>query len=149
MRGAERRPVRTRAAGLAFAAALLGLACAPGDGPVEPVWDATPCARCGMLVSEPRFAAQIHTPSGEVLHFDDPGCALLRAEERPADVRSLWFHEIEGERWLRGEETAFLSVEPTPMGYGLGAVAAGSAGALARGEALAQARGRDAARRVR
>lgn len=149
---AERSAGRRALAILLAAAAVAGLALlvwraqTPPAGPVEPAWDRTACARCRMLVSDPAFAAQIHTPAGAVLHFDDPGCALLHAADRPADVHALWFHHLTGDRWLPGDAAAFRPVSPTPMGYGLGAVAPGGEGTLSPEEALARVRARDAAR---
>lgn len=130
----------------ALAAVLVWRGQAGPEGPVEPAWDATPCARCRMLVGDPHFAAQLHTGSGEVLFFDDPGCALLYADEHPDASDRLWFHDVQRDRWLPGDDTRFLLVEPTPMGYGLGAVSAEAPGTLSREQALSHARERDAAR---
>ena len=69
------------AAGVSLAAIALALYWAqrPPEGPVDPAWSRTPCSHCGMLVSERAFAAQLHTPAGEVRYFDDAGCLLLHA----------------------------------------------------------------------
>lgn len=109
-------------------AALAVVACgAPAEGPAPVAWNRQDCARCRMLVGEPRFAAQLHTADGAVLHFDDPGCLLLHRAESPGlEVRATWYHHVREDRWVRGEHAAFVPVgEPTPMGYGLGAVEAG------------------------
>jgi hypothetical protein len=95
-----------------------------------------------MLISEPRFAAQLETQDGEIQSFDDPGCLLAALEARSPDVRALWFHHVREDRWLDAAHVAFEEVERTPMGHGLGAVAAGTPGALS----LEQARARVAAR---
>ena len=47
------------------------------DGPLDVVWDKTPCAECSMHVGDPAFAAQMITDIGEELYFDDPGCWFL------------------------------------------------------------------------
>jgi hypothetical protein len=114
-------------AGVAALAALLWMARQPASGPVEPAWDHTTCARCGMLVSEPAFAGQLHLASGEVLHFDDPGCLLLERAERGADVRAAYLHHYVDERWLPLEEVAFVRESGTPMGHGFAALGAGAA----------------------
>jgi len=121
---------------------------APPERPEPPAWDGTRCERCGMLVSERGFAAQIQTRDGRVLHFDDPGGLLLyRAEEDP-EVHAVWFHHVAEPRWIPWDRVAFERVEPTPMGYGLGARERGEApGLLTPAEALAHAREREAARR--
>jgi hypothetical protein len=118
--------------GAALAAGLVVFltvfASAPPTGPVEPVWDRTSCAWCRMHVGEPAFAAQLHTSDGDVLFFDDPGCLFeLEAEQRPA-VHARFFRHMRADRWLSGEEAAFVAVEQSPMGYGLGAVDGPAAG---------------------
>jgi len=94
-----------------------------------------------MLISEPRFAAQLQPETGEALSFDDPGCLLAELATRSPRVRALWFHHHREDRWLDGEHVAFVAGERTPMGYGLAAVEIGTPGALS----LAQARERVAA----
>lgn len=114
----------------------------PLEGPAEPTWSRTPCARCGMLVGEPAFAAQAHSPAGEVRFFDDPGCLLLYAAEQPADVGAAWFHHLREPRWVPAQSAGFAPADGAPMSYGIGAVDANEAGALSREAAL------DAVRRV-
>ena len=115
------------ALGVAVAAAVL-VSGRPPEGPVAVDWDGTRCARCGMLVSEPGFAAQLHLEDGSVQHFDDPGCLLLQREELAAsEVHAAWLHHVAEDRWLPLESSAFVPVPHSPMGYGLGAVEAGSA----------------------
>lgn len=80
-----------------------------------------------MHIGDPRFAAQVHTRGGEVHSFDDPGCLLRRLErEGGADVHATWFRHVDEDRWVRGDDVAFVLREPTPMGYGLGAVPRGT-----------------------
>jgi hypothetical protein len=100
------------------------------EGPVPVAFDRAACAHCRMLVGETSFAAQLQGQDGQIFDFDDPGCLLrFEAERRPA-VHARWFHHLREERWLPGDAVAFVAVEPTPMGYGLGAVDAGTPGAL-------------------
>ena len=100
-----------------------------------------------MLVSDARFAGQIHSPDGEVLHFDDPGCVLLHAHGTPREDLILYFHHVTEDRWLTGDEARFAPTEATPMEYGLGAVNAEAPGALSRADAVAQVLTRERARR--
>lgn len=132
-------------AAVAFGAAIHWAQQAP-EGPVAVPLDRVACARCGMLVSEAPFSGQLHTQSGDVLFYDDPGCLLLDAQQRGEQVRAHWFHDAGSERWLSGEEVAFARVDPTPMGYGLAAHPRGE-GLLDRGRALDFARARDVERR--
>jgi hypothetical protein len=121
---------------LAFAAAFA--ACGPPEGPQPIAWDREPCAHCHMLISDPAFAAQLHTEDGVVESFDDPGCLLARLEARKPAVHALWFHHVREDRWIPGSAVAFERAEGTPMDFGLGAVDAGTPGALTLEQARAQ-----------
>jgi hypothetical protein len=102
----------------------------PPEGPVEVAWDKEACAHCRMHVGEPGFAAQLQLKDGRVLFFDDPGCLLrYEAMARP-EVHAVYFHHHSEERWLPRERTAFLRVDSTPMGFGLGAVEVGTPDSL-------------------
>ena len=153
----ERRTLGRLAAALGLAALALVLwrAAAAPSGPVEPAWDRVACERCHMLVSDPRFAAQLHTAAGEVRFYDDPGCLLLaRAEtaeaaEPPVASEAakppveVWFHDSAGAGWLTEPEARFVPAPETPMGHGFAAVAAArSPGALDAAAALAALRRR-------
>jgi copper chaperone NosL len=131
--------VASRAARVSFGAALAAClalaACRRTAGPEPIVWDREPCAHCHMLISDPHFAAQLTTEDGEVLSFDDPGCLLATLEDRAPRVRALWFHHVREERWLDAAQVAFEEGDATPMGYGLGAVDAGTPGALSLDQA--------------
>jgi hypothetical protein len=102
---------------------------------VQPiVWHRQACAHCGMLVGEPRHAAQLITSDGDVLAFDDPGCALRYLDERRPRVHRLWFH---GEReWIPADHARFTVGGRTPMGSGLVAVEDGGAIDLAAAKRL-------------
>lgn len=105
------------------------------DGPVDVVWDKTPCVACGMHVGEPPFAAQLTTKDGRTVAFDDPGCLFLWVYEHEPDVHSVYFRHHREERWVAERAVAFVEVEPTPMGFGIGAVDAGTPGAMTLGAA--------------
>lgn len=106
---------------------LLGTGRELPDGPVPIAWDREVCAECHMHIGDPRFAAQVQTRTGDVHSFDDPGCLYRQIErEGVADVHAIWFRHVDEDRWIGSDEVAFLSREPTPMGYGLGAVPRGT-----------------------
>ena len=105
------------------------------SGPVDIVWDKEACAHCHMHVGEPRFAAQLQTQQGDVLNFDDPGCLLQYQQKYKRDVHAIYFRHLHEDRWLKESEVGFVSVDPTPMGYNLGAVPKGTPAALSMGEA--------------
>ena len=98
---------------------------------VQPIdWNRQPCAHCQMLVGAPAHAAQLITKDGEVLSFDDPGCALRYLAARRVEPHQLWFHHATAERWIPAAQTAFLTGGTTPMGSGLLAVDHGTPGGL-------------------
>jgi len=115
------------------------------DEPVPVAWGRQPCAHCSMHLGEPSFAVQSHAADGDVLFFDDPGCYFAYLAEHPTVARTTWFHDLRQDRWLRESAVGFLSVATSPMGWGLGAVAANSASAIsldaARALVLAGRRG--------
>jgi copper chaperone NosL len=126
-----------RAEGLARVVLLAVLLAACGrEGPVPIAFDREPCAHCRMLISDPAFAAQLESAEGETLSFDDPGCLLAELDAHP-NPRAVWFHHVREDRWLADGEVGFVRVPHTPMGYGLGAVAADEPGALSLEEARA------------
>lgn len=102
----------------------------PSDGPVDIVWDKAACAACGMHIGEPSFAGQVTTKDGRTHAFDDPGCLFLWLEEQRPDVHSVYFHHSRESRWIARENAAFVSSEHSPMGFGIAAVDAGTAGAI-------------------
>jgi copper chaperone NosL len=125
---------------------LAALACGRPEAPRAIVWDREPCAHCHMLISDPAFAAELETADGDLLAFDDPGCLLAYVAEHGGSARRIWFHHSKEDRWIPGERVAFVRVSPTPMGYGLAAVDAGTPGALSLEEAETVVASRDAAR---
>lgn len=117
--------------------ALLLLLVACGRDPNQPppiAWDHEACDACGMLVSEPRHAAEIVTRAGEALVFDDPGCLFEYTLRQKPSIERAWFHG-EGEQWHDFANVAFLTNGSTPMGSGLLAVPKGTEGAVSFEEA--------------
>jgi hypothetical protein len=105
------------------------------DGPVDIVFDKAACAACGMHVGEPPFAAQLTTKDGKTHAFDDPGCLFLYVAEQHPDVHSTWFRHHAEDRWIAADRVAFVPIEKTPMGFGIGAVDVGTKGAIDLDEA--------------
>ena len=129
--------------GLVLVAVLAALGAAawwlarPGHGLAEVAYDRAACAHCRMLVSEPRFAAQLRRASGEVLFYVDPGCLLLHRVALADAGSQAWFHDSQSEAWLGDADVAFVRVPETPMGYGFAAVPRGTEGAEDGAAALA------------
>ncbi len=101
---------------LALVAALLG-ACEDLSRPVDPVWGKQACAHCAMLVSDPRFAAELTTTAGDRLFFDDPGCMAAYVDEHRTPVRRMWVHDVSG-AWIDAQGAQFKAGASSPMDYG-------------------------------
>ena len=112
------------------------VACAPAvDQPIEVVFDHVACAHCAMLVSEPRFAAQLATADGDRHVFDDPACLFRFVGERHPSLGGVWFHDRDTTEWLPWTGVGFVPATGAPMDGGWAAVPAGTAGAVSFGAA--------------
>jgi len=91
------------------------------------------CDQCGMIISEPRFAAGYITAEGETRRFDDIGDMIVYHMEMGEDVAVFWVHDFETAEWLRADEATLAYIENliTPMGSGLVAFADPDAAAAA------------------
>ena len=96
------------------------------DAPTAIAYDREPCAHCHMLIGDSRFAVQLVTDDGDVLDFDDPGCALRYLAELHPAVHRLWFRDHRRDRWTAARDVHFVRGVDTPMGYGLAADSAGT-----------------------
>ncbi|HET7503259.1 MAG TPA: hypothetical protein VFK02_19700 [Kofleriaceae bacterium] len=117
----DHRPRAALAAVVALAM-LLGSACRSlPDAPTAIAYDRESCAHCHMLIGDPRYAVQLVTADGDVLDFDDPGCALAYLARAPRHVHRLWFRDAARDRWIAAADVRFVRGADTPMGYGLAA----------------------------
>lgn len=121
-------------AAIALLSLLLLVACGrePASGPAGVKWDRDVCERCGMVISDRSFAAQVRDADGRVHRFDDPGCAALWLDEHAeqAAPREIWVRELAGDDWLDARGAYFVRAPGSPMGYGHGAQRAPSQEAL-------------------
>ncbi len=112
------------------------------DGMAEIKWDRDVCARCSMVISDRRFAAQLRGgPDDRAFKFDDVGCLVFWMQEKAdtypwmkAPETRLWVADFNSKsreemRWLEPKR-AFFVTRTSPMGYNFAAVAAPLAGAL-------------------
>jgi copper chaperone NosL len=107
---------------IVLAAGLLVAACAArAEGPPELVVDRTVCSHCGMLVSEPIYAAAFRTPGTAGRVFDDIGCLQAAARQTPDATARYWFHDAAQGGWIEGTEAVFMTAPGlrTPMGGGV------------------------------
>jgi hypothetical protein len=70
-----------------------------------------------MLVSDPHFAAQLVTSTGDHLYFDDVGCLATFALQRPATLNRAWVRAPNGS-WVSTSLAHFDTGAKTPMDYG-------------------------------
>jgi copper chaperone NosL len=89
-------------------------------GPPEIVVDQSVCSRCGMLISEPLYAAAYKAEGQAPRMFDDIGCLRAAARDEDAPIVT-WFHDAGDREWIPGAGTVFVasSTFHTPMGGGL------------------------------
>ncbi|HEU4614397.1 MAG TPA: hypothetical protein VFS15_20015 [Kofleriaceae bacterium] len=99
---------------------------------VQPIaWNVEACAHCRMLIGDPAHAAQIITEDGDVLSFDDPGCAARYLREHAPHVHRAWFHAGHGDSWIPLADVGFIPATSSPMGSNVIAVPKTTPGALA------------------
>ncbi len=128
-----------RSALLLLSPLLVAVGCpgrsAPLDLPPDVRYGVDPCYRCGMIVSDERFAAAYVTSAGATRRFDDLGCLTSFLVEQPEAVSAFWVHDEESRAWLRGPQATFVRTSSiiTPMGTGIIAVASAT-----RARALAE-----------
>jgi copper chaperone NosL len=114
-------------------------ACATGSDlrPPDIAYDHDVCDMCGMIISDPRFAAALTLADGRALKFDDPGEMFERHRQNTGQVVLAWHvHDYRSGEWLRGEQALYVFSADlrTPMGYGIAAFAERPAAeAFARG----------------
>ena len=108
---------------IAVAALLGSAACGTrAEGPPAIEVDRTACAHCGMLISEPVYAAAYRAEGTDGRVFDDIACLLESARRtRDAGARQFWFHDASDGRWIDGRDAVFVASPNlrTPMGGGL------------------------------
>lgn len=96
---------------------------ADATGPPEIVYGRDLCIECGMLITEPRFAAAYRI-DGEARPFDDIGGMLLYGTETgelSATSVAAWVHDRDTGEWIAAGAAHYVIAEGavTPMGYGI------------------------------
>ena len=141
-----RRLLLGRATGLALTP-LAGLlaACGSSDWPegmAEIKWDRDVCARCSMVISDRRFAAQLRGgPRNEAFKFDDVGCLAFWLRDKAKDLpwlaeaaTRLWVADYasraESPAWLDARKAHYAGGKHSPMGYGYAAYSLPQPGSL-------------------
>lgn len=115
----------------AVAVSALGACADKGTGPAEVRWGKENCAYCGMIVDDPRFAAQIRGGAKrKVWKFDDLGDAVLWLARQPfADdpATEFWVGNSDavatkGGAWIDARTAWYLEGRKSPMAHNFGAV---------------------------
>ncbi len=126
---------------------LTGCSDEPETGPVDVRFDRDACTRCRMVLSDPRFAAEIrYFPEGKrsrVAKFDDIGCATLWLEHQPFrdDPKTeIWVADHRSRQWIDARSAWYVPLNSSPMEYGLGAQSEPASGALDFEQAKARIR---------
>ncbi|MEQ1564559.1 MAG: hypothetical protein ABMA64_02890 [Myxococcota bacterium] len=118
---------------------LLSFAACAADptAPAPVTYDHEACDACAMLISEPRFAAQLVTREGDRRFFDDPACLFGYVVEHHPTLSNVWFRDSTSaeEEWLPWSAVGFVPATGAPMAGGFAAVPAGTADAVSFGEA--------------
>ncbi len=114
-----------------------------GTGPGKVHYDRDACEYCRMIISDPRFAAQVRGgPRGRLYRFDDVGDAVLFLNEKKWQddpKMQIWVADMNSKgKWLEARKAVYVAGQRTPMDFGFGALPAGSAGAVAYDEMVRQ-----------
>jgi len=84
------------------------------------------CDQCGMIISDPAFAAAVQLTSGEHRKFDDIGDLFAYLVSHPEEeVWAVFVHDYDSLEWIRGEDAYYVRGVDliTPMGTGYAAFA--------------------------
>lgn len=103
-------------------------------------WDRDVCVRCGMIISDFRFAAQIYGGHDkQLVKFDDPGCLVFWLREHQAQTPWLanarfWVADNlsadkQHIRWIDPRQAHYIR-RTSPMGYHYAAVSTAPNGSL-------------------
>src|SRR5262249_21348331 len=84
----------------------------------DPVWGKQVCGHCAMLVSDPRYAAQVLLKNGERVYFDDVGCMAAWETEHAGTYTADWVHDHDGAAWLKASTAQYRHGAQTPMDWG-------------------------------
>lgn len=119
---------------LAPAVLLLLAACGSQSGPIEIKYGRDACEMCGMIISSPRYVAEVRLAADKSVHkFDDVGDALnwLEKECKGLDgVEEVWVMDSsDGKTWLDARR-AWYRRGSSPMNYNFAAVASQGEGAV-------------------
>ncbi len=124
-----RAPEAVTTAARAALAALLLASCAR-SGPRQLALGSDECAQCRMMISDPRFGAEVITRTGRVQTFDALECAVAYvASADTATHQSIWVSDFEHPgTWIAAGDALVVSgaTVGSPMGRSLLALRKGA-----------------------
>lgn len=103
-------------------------ACKPQtEGPEDIRWGREPCEICGMIISDPHYAAEVRGgPDKKLVKFDDIGDAVHWLADQPwkdDPAVEFWVMDSDtGTEWLDARQAHFRAGALSPMDYGYAAV---------------------------
>lgn len=132
-----------KAAAIAALVVVSGCKGEPERGPVEIKFGRDTCDYCRMIISDPRFAAQIRGgPKHKAFKFDDIGDAVFFLDEQSwksePDVEFFVMDVEDGKTWLDARKAHFQVDMVSPMAYGFGAVVNARPGTITYDEMAAK-----------
>jgi copper chaperone NosL len=79
------------------------------------------CEECGMIISDPRYAASYYTMDGDARHFDDIGGMAVHHAEHQEEIKQFWVHDFDTEEWIKADQGYFVMSDEvhSPMNYGI------------------------------
>jgi len=130
----DRRHFLYLGGGLVMSAAGCGGDAGKWPSGMQPIkWDRDTCVRCNMVISDPRFAAELR--GGEknaAFKFDDIGCLVFWQRDKAAQhpwmaepATRMWVADstdMSGATWLDPRTAHYLGGRLSPMGYNFAAV---------------------------
>lgn len=119
------------------------------EGMAEIKWDRDTCVRCNMVISDPRFAAEMRGGEKDtVFKFDDVGCFVFWLRDKAAlhpwmaeAATRMWVadsNDLRGQTWLDARTAHYLPGRLSPMGYNFAAVREAAPGSVTFDEMRAQ-----------
>ncbi len=110
--------------------AVILLASCGTVGPRPLVAGTDECAKCRMMITDPRFGAEVITRTGRIQTFDAVEClASYVAAADSAAIHSIWVQDFEhAGTWIAAEQAVFITgaAVASPMGRSLLALAPGA-----------------------
>ena len=116
-----RRALLLTGAALPFVLAGCGDEANSADDPPEIKLGRDNCDRCGMIISEERFASGIVDADGNAQIFDDAGEMISTVQQDGLGDRRAWVHGHPSLDWVDATKAwyAVTMETPTPMGSGV------------------------------